>query len=98
MLATTSGIQPPSKNFTILAATNDPSTVMNSPATSKLKGKLQRQTSRIAMNISTLVSSIVIETAMPNAAARLSDDRNAMVRTSVSAIKAQLTKPTYICP
>ena len=39
--------------------------------------RLQRQISRIARNINIDVNSMVIETAMPNAAARLSDERKA---------------------
>ena len=76
--ATISGTNPPSKTFIRLAATNDKSTTMNSPATIRLAGRLQFQISRITRNISTEVSSIVSDTAMPNAAARLSDERNVM--------------------
>ena len=84
--ATRSGIQPPSKNFTMLAATNDPSTVTKSPAASRLDGRLHLQISRMARYIRTLVNSIVKETAMPNAAARLADERKTMVSNKVRAI------------
>ena len=50
--------------------------------------------SRIARNISTEVKSMVSDTAIPKAVARLSDERNVIVSTSVSVIKSQLTKPT----
>ena len=36
---------------------------------------------------------MVSDTAMPKAAARLSDERNPSVRASVSAISVQFTKP-----
>src|SRR5208283_1042730 len=91
---TTSGTQPPSKIFIMLAVTKDRSTVTNSPATMRLTARRQCQMSRIARNIRIEVSNMVIDTAMPKAAAKLSEDRNDTVKTSVSAIKIQLTKPT----
>src|SRR5271169_2740303 len=92
--ATTSGTNPPSNIFIRLAVTKERSTTMNSPATTRLAGRLQFQISRITRNISTEVSNIVSETATPNAAARLSEERKASVSPSVNAISAQLTKPT----
>ena len=67
---------------------------MNRPEVNRLAGRLQFQISRITRNISTEVSNIVSETATPNAAARLSEERKASVSPSVSAISTQLTGPT----
>ena len=76
-----------------MALTNARSTTTNKPATARPTGKLQPQTSRIAKNINTDVSSMVSDTAIPKAAARLSDDRKPKVRPSVRIISVQLTKP-----
>ena len=67
--------------------------MMNTPAVPSASGSFQPQISRIVMNISTEVSSMVSDTAMPKAAARLSDERKPSVRPSVRIIKVQLTKP-----
>src|SRR5471032_2954223 len=92
--ATISGTYPPSNTFIRLAETNERSTTINNPATSRLAGRLQPQISRITKNISTDVSSMVSETATPNAAARLSEERKASVSPSVNVISTQLTEPT----
>jgi hypothetical protein len=76
-----------------LALTNARSTTTNNPATARLTGRLHPHTSRIVRNINSEVRSIVVATAMPKAAARLSEDRKPSVRPSVRIISAQLTKP-----
>ena len=93
MAATASGNQPPSSTFIMLALTNARSTTTKMPATARLTGRLQPQISRIARNIRIEVKSIVVATAMPNAAARLSEERKPMVSPSVRIISVQLTKP-----
>jgi hypothetical protein len=94
MAPTASGTQPPSNTFIILAATKARSTTTNTPATATLKARLQPHTSRIARNINIEVSNMVVATAMPKADARASEERKLSARPTVSAIKAQLTKPT----
>ena len=92
--ASTSGTQPPSAIFMPLDATNAKSITAKHPATSPASGRLQRQISRMAMNSSTVVSAIVSDTAMPYAAARLSDFRNPSANPMVTIISSQLTVPT----
>jgi hypothetical protein len=93
MLATTNGNQPPSNTFIMLALTKERSTTMKMPAVAMASGRLQCQISRIARNSSTEVRNMVRNTAMPKAAARLSEERKPKVSAKVNTIRTQLTKP-----
>ena len=66
----------------------------NRPATATASHRLHPQTSRMVRKIRIVVRNMVSDTAMPKAAARLSEERKASVKPSVSAISTQLTKPT----
>ncbi len=65
MLPISSGTHPPCANFARLAATNPPSTQARVPATAAAAGHGQRQTWRMAVNSSTVVIIIVVDTAIP---------------------------------
>src|SRR5579872_1933354 len=90
---TTNGAQPPSKIFMRLADTNERSTSAKLPASSALGNELQPHSSRIAAKASPDVNNMVSETATPNAAARLSEDRKPSASDTVAAMRSQLTGP-----
>ena len=71
--ASSSGIHPPSTIFSRLAPKNARSISRNTPLTSNATPIGQRHTSRMALNSSAVVSSMVVETAVPYAPARLSE-------------------------
>ena len=63
--ARASGIQPPSGTLSRLAPKNAVSTIRKNPATMPASTTDQPQISRMARKSSTVVSSMVVETAMP---------------------------------
>jgi hypothetical protein len=80
--------------FKVLEMKNAASISRKTPATPTLASRLHCQISRIAISNKAEVISIVADTAMPYAAARLSDLPNPMVSAIVTTISIQFTGPT----
>jgi len=69
----TNGTQPPASTFNVFAEKKPTSITANTPATSNETHKLHCQISLMAMNSRSVVTNIVNDTAIPNAAANDSD-------------------------
>src|SRR5450631_639492 len=92
--AATRGTQPPSATLVRFADTNERSTSASEPPTAIATAGVHFHCSLIILYISSVVSSIVSDTATPNAAASLSDEPKARVSPIVKIISNQLIDPT----
>jgi hypothetical protein len=92
--AIASGNQPPRGILSRLADQNETSTARKNPVTSRAAGRPHRHLSRATTKNSTVVTTIVVVTATPYAAARLLEDRKPSTSPMHASISAQLTDGT----
>ncbi len=89
-----SGSQPPSSTFSRLAPKKPRSTVMNTPMISATSSLFQFHTFTITTQASTVVITMVAVTAIPYAAARLSELLNAITMHRMMNSSIQFTTGT----